>query len=79
MRADDALHLGDDVYDDLAVVAQRPQQLAPPVGELLVALDQELADHPLERLDERGIRDVALELVELAGDEVATALGERPV
>src|SRR5207302_9573206 len=69
---DHHLQLGNQVHDELTVRAQRLAQGVPPPAELRLALAQERADKALESLSQRGVRDVALVLVEFAGREEAT-------
>ena len=54
-------------------------QGVPPPAKLLLAPGEERADEALEGLAQRGIRDVALVLVELAGREQATRRDQRLV
>src|SRR6266550_2397400 len=77
--SDHELQLRNEVHDKLTVRAQRLAQSAPPPAKLRLALAQKRADEALEGLGEAGVRDVALELVELAGREHATRRYEYPV
>src|ERR1700733_6845632 len=75
--SDHELQLGHHVHDELAVRAQRFDQRVPPATQLRLALAQQPPEETLERLPERGIRDVAIVLVELAGGEEATRRDEH--
>ena len=69
--ADDEFQLGDEVHDQQPVRAQRLAKRLPPALELRLALAQNLPDQTLKGLRQRGVRDVALVLIELAGGEEA--------
>jgi hypothetical protein len=77
--ADNELQLGDEVDDEPAVRAQRLAERVAPAGQLDVALAQKRSDQALKRLRQRRIGDVALVLVELAGDEKGARRHERLV
>ncbi len=77
--SDHQLQLGDEVDDELTVRAQRLAQGGPPPAELRLAPAQQRADQAPEGLGQRGIRDVALVLVELAGGEQAARRDEHLV
>src|SRR5712664_3391825 len=66
------LQLGNEVDDELTILAQRLAYGGSPAAKLLLALSEERADKALEGLASRRVRDVALVLVELAGREQAT-------
>ena len=71
LRADDQLDLRDQVDDELAVVPQRRLEALPPGRDAVLALGQDLEHELAERLDDGEVGDVALVLLELAGDEDA--------
>ena len=77
--SDHELQFGNEVDDELTIWTERPTQGLPPPAKLLLAPAQERADKALEGLAQRGIRDVALVLVELAGREQATRRDQRLV
>src|ERR1700704_3981976 len=79
LRSDNELELGDQVDDELTVRAQRVANAVPPAADLGLCLAQDLADEVLECLRQRGIGDVALVLVELAGREQAARRDEHLV
>ena len=58
---------------------ERLAQARPAIGQLGLALAEERADKALEGLGQRGVGDVALVLVELAGREEAARRDERLV
>ena len=63
--ADDELHFGNEVDDQLPVRAERLRQSAPPLLNFRFALDEDLADQGLEGLCKGRIGDVALILIGL--------------
>src|SRR3954462_12455418 len=71
LRSDDELDLGDERDDQLAIRSQGLLERVPPGTELRLAHPQHGTDQRLESLGQRGIRDVALVLIELAGSEQA--------
>src|SRR6202049_51563 len=79
LLSDHELQPGNEVDDELSIWAQRLAQSIPPPAKLGLALGKERADKALESLAQRGVRDVALVLVELAGREQAARRYERPV
>ena len=79
LLSDEELQFGDKVDHELPVRAQRLAQRVAPAGQLGVALAQERADQALKGLRQRGIRDVALVLIELAGGEQAARRHQRLV
>src|SRR5690606_29865834 len=64
---------------ELAVGAEGALQLRPPLADHRRRLGEELADQLLEGAGEGAEGDVALEEVELAGDEAAAGAGDRLV
>src|SRR6266403_2621888 len=77
--SDHELQFRNEVHDELTVRAERLAQGIPPPAKLRLALAQKRADKALEGLDQGGVWDVALVLVELAGREHATLRYEYPV
>ena len=77
LRADDERDLRQHVDDQLAVDADGGLDLLPPAGDALLALGQQLLHQVAQRLREGGVRNVALVLVELAGNEVAAPCDDR--
>src|ERR1700694_575890 len=71
LLSDHELQLRNEVDDEPTVRAQRLAQRAPPSAELRLALAQNLAHQALEGLAQRGVGNVALVLVDLAGREQA--------
>ena len=69
--ADDEFQFGDEVHDQQPVRTQGLAKRIPPGLELSLALAQNLPDETLKGLRHRGVRDVALVLIELAGGEQA--------
>src|ERR1700722_8206991 len=65
LSADNELQFGDQIDDELSMLAKRLGQRAPPRRHFRFALDQDLTDQGLEGLCERRIGNVALVLVEL--------------
>src|SRR4029077_1040840 len=63
---DDELQLGNETGHEPAVRAQRLQKGVAPTAKLVVALPEERPNEAVKGLRQRGIRDVALVLVELA-------------
>ena len=74
LLADDEFDLRQDIDDQLAVDADGVLNLLPPAGDALLALGQQLLHQVAKRLGEGGVRNIALVLVEFAGNEVAAAL-----
>src|SRR2546426_4334171 len=66
LLADDELELRDQIDHQLSVGLQRLAERVAPAGQLRLTLAQKRLDQALEALGERGVRDVALVLVELA-------------
>src|SRR5260370_5921050 len=73
------LQLRNEVHDELTVRTECLAQGSPPPAKLRLALAQKRADKALEGLNQGGVRDVALVLVELSGREHATRPYEHPV
>ena len=67
LLADDEGKLGNQIDHELAVRAEGVQQGRTPRAHLRIAFPQDLMDQALEGLSQRGIGDVPLVLVELAG------------
>ena len=79
LRADDELQLGDEIDDQLAVRAERLVRAVAPVGDARASLwPRSVPDELLEGLRERGIRDVALVLIELARREESARRRRAP-
>ena len=76
--SDHELQLGNEIHHELTIRAQRIDEGGSPAAKLLLALGEDRADQALEGLAHRGVRDVALVLVELAGREQATLAGLEP-
>ncbi len=74
LRPDQASHGWDDVHDHLAARPHGGQHALPPGGDLLVGPREEMPHETLEGLPQRRVGHVPRELVELAGDEVTSAL-----
>ncbi len=79
LRTDNDLDLGDHVGDHAAIGPQRLLERLGPALQRVLGLAEQLVDQSSERLDDRGVRDVALKLVELARDEVPAFAGDRLV
>src|ERR1700704_1838499 len=79
LLSDEELQSGPDVDHQPPVRAQRLAERVAPAGQLGVALAQKRANQALKRLRQRRIGDVALVLVELAGDEEAARRHQRLV
>ena len=69
---DDELHLGDEAHDQLAVRADRIQQVTTPPVDFRLAFDEDMPDQGLEGLCQGAVRNVAFVLVELACREKPT-------
>ena len=76
LRADDAFQRRDDFGDDAAVAPDCADDGIAPCASLALALGEQLAHQVLQRIDDGAERHVALQLIELAGDEVAMLLAE---
>ena len=70
LLAQDHRHVRDDVDDDLPARPERVEEAPAPRLEILLALAEDLLDEPAERRGDGAPRDVALELIVLARDEV---------
>ena len=79
LLAQHQLELRDQIDDELTVRTDSFTDLFSPAVDLGVAGAQHLADERLEGLGDRGIRDVALVLIELARNEDAARQDDRPV
>ena len=79
LLADDELQFRDEIDDQLPIRAQRLPKRVAPFAQVCVVLAEERPDQALEGLRQRGIRDVALVLVELAGCKQAARRDERLV
>ena len=77
LLADHELQLGNQVEEQRAVRAQRLTQLLPPLGELGFGLREKLTDQALKGLGQRGVRNIALQLIELARGEQASRRDQR--
>ena len=75
--ADDQRQLGNQFDQHADAIAQGAVQFSGPLPQRCFGLAQQLAHQPLEGLDQRGIRDVALQLVKLAGQETAAPGDDR--
>src|SRR5262245_44391599 len=75
--ADDELERGHDVDDELAVRLHGGVDGLAPTRDLLFAFRQQLLDEVLQRRDQRAERNVLLQQVELARDEVAALPRDR--
>jgi hypothetical protein len=71
LRADYEFQFGDEIDNERPVRVRRLLKLRTLAPELGLALAQQPADEALKGLRQRGIRDVALVLIELAGGEKA--------
>jgi hypothetical protein len=65
--ADDEFQFWDNVGHEAAIRSQRLKQRVPPARQLGIALAEQRSHETLKGLSERRIRDVALQLIELAG------------
>src|SRR5262249_9350628 len=74
--SDHELQFRNEIHDELAVRTQRITKGCTPFAQFRFALAQKETDKVLEGLRQRGIRDVALVLIELAGGEKATRRNE---
>ena len=79
LGTDDEFELRKDVHDHPAVLPEGGEQPGFPLTELFVRPCEDLAHEVPECGEERTVRDVALELVELPRDEEPAALRERLV
>src|SRR4029077_5870507 len=66
LLADDEFQVRNQAYDELSVQAQRLTNRFAPVSEFDVAFCQERTNQTLKGLRQRGVRNVALVLIELA-------------
>src|SRR5215468_3757166 len=69
--SDDELQFRNKVCNEPAVLAQRITKRLAPFAQLRLVLAEQGTDEVLKGLRQRGIRDVALVLIELAGAEKA--------
>src|SRR5258707_12985651 len=76
LSSDHKLQCGNEVDDKLSVRSQSIAQRVPPPAKLRLALAQKRAHQALEGWRQRGVREVALVLVELAGREESTRRDE---
>src|SRR5262249_43304741 len=76
LLTDDELQLRDEVHEELSVRVQRLSQRFAPGRQLGLALGQKTAEQTLEGLRQRGIRDVALVLLEFPGGKEAVGRDE---
>ena len=76
---DDVLQFRDEIDDQLPVRLQRLTKRVTPFAQVVFVLAEERPDQALECLRQRGIRDVALVLVELARCKQAARRDERLV
>src|SRR4051812_45042019 len=67
--SDDELEVRDEVDHEPPIRAQRLDQSVAPTTQLGVALPEKIPNEALKGLGERGVGDVALVLIELAGGE----------
>ena len=79
LLADDVLQFRDEIDDQLPIRLQRLTKRVTPFAQVCFVLAEERPNQTLERLRQRGIRDVALVLVELAGCKQAAGRDERLV
>ncbi len=79
LRADNQLDLGQHIDNQLAIDPNRGQDLLPPVGDARLAFGQQLLHQCAKRLREGGIGNIALVLIELAGNEIAMLRDNWPV
>src|SRR3979411_1290384 len=75
--SDDELQLGNEVHDELTVLAERLSQRVSPTAKLRLTLSEDRANKTPESLCESGVPDAAFVLVELAGREQATRRDQR--
>ncbi len=79
LLADEEFQLGNEFDEERPIRAQRALQCLPPPAHLRFALAEDLAHQSSECLGQRGIRDVALVLIELAGGKETALRDERLV
>ncbi len=77
--ANDVLQFRDEIDDEQPVRLQRLTKRVTPFAQVFFVLAEERPDEALKRLRQRGIRNVALVLVELAGCKQAARRDERLV
>ena len=77
--ANDVLQFRDEIDDEQPVRLQRLTKRVTPFAQVFFVLAEERPDEALKRLRQRGIRNVALVLVELAGCKQATRRDQRLV
>src|SRR5262249_6908327 len=71
LLSDDELELGDKIEEQRSVRGEGLTKLLPPLAKLGLGLAQKLPEKALERLGQRGVGNVAPELLELARGEQA--------
>jgi len=76
LLADDGFQLGNDLHHHLRIGAERLQQILAPVAQDGLVRREDLPEQLGERPDERAVGHAALELVELAGGEIAALLDD---
>ena len=77
LRANNQRKRGHCADDDLRIIAQRLQQVLPIRCHFGLAFGQHLLDQFLERLTDRCIRNIALELIEFTFDKNAAIARDR--
>src|SRR5439155_11616242 len=77
LLSNNGLQFRDQIHHQLSVRIERLMQGIAPRAQLLFALTQQWADKALKGLRQRGIRDIALVLVELARCKQATWRHQR--
>jgi hypothetical protein len=77
LRADDPLERRDRIDHDLAVRRDRVADLRTPPLQIGLALGQQEVGQLVECIDQRGVRNVAAQLIELPAEEVATLAGDQ--
>src|SRR4051812_34971021 len=72
LLSDDELQFRDEIHHELAVGAQRFEQLVAPPSQLWFRFAQQRTDQALKGLGQRGIRNIAFVLIELPRCKKAT-------
>ena len=77
LRSRDQLQLGKTVDDHAGIVADRRQDARSPPFEFVLGPAEQLTDQLLEGLHQSQIGNIALVLIELAGDEASVAVSDK--
>ena len=79
LRSCHQFQIGNHIDDGPHMDAQRSQEPFPPLQKPCFTLAQDLIDKVLKRLDETAVRDVMMQLIELAANVIAGFGNEGPV